>query len=244
MAVIVVFCTVYALVLPAITLSDEPICGQQVHTHTDSCYRTQIYVPDCGAVAHIHDETCEDALGNPACGFGERMLHGHTEVCYDRSGTLICQLPELQEHIHSEACSKTERKLICDLEEIPEHNHNRQCYGQVLVCTQEELTGHNHIDSCYDDTEMLICIIPAHTHDVSCKVPAYDPQADVEKPEDWEKTFENLSLTGRGAEDLLTIAVTQLGYRESKQNVVWNEDGSVKGYTRYGAWYGAPYIMC
>ena len=403
MAVIVVFCTVYALVLPAITLSENPNCGQQVHTHGDGCYRTQIVVPECAAAAHIHDETCEDSLQNPACGFGERILHSHAENCYDRSGILICQLPELQEHIHDATCGSTERKLICTLEELPEHahteecyeremvlicqeaeqqshlhteecysygeelscnqehDHSPECYERLLLCTCEELMLHNHIDSCYelqeklvcmegqqghihndtcyetvtnlscqqeqvaehlhtpscydeagqrccgmlsgvihvhddtcfkqiildepelicslpehthvdscyldaadcppvqkefycglglhqhnadcyDTTGALVCTIPVHTHDVSCKVPDYDPEADVETAADWEATVKDVALTGKWPADLLNVAATQLGYRESKRNVLWLEDGSVKGYTRYGAWYGAPYI--
>lgn len=39
LGVLVVFCTVYALVLPAITLSDQPVCGLDAHTHTEDCYR-------------------------------------------------------------------------------------------------------------------------------------------------------------------------------------------------------------
>lgn len=404
MAVIVVFCTVYALVLPAITLSEDPICGQQAHEHTEACYRTEIRVPACSAAMHVHDESCAGTLENPACGFGERVLHTHDGRCYDQTGELICQLPELQEHIHGEECGNTEQKLICTAEEVPghthgescyqsetvlicqeseklphthgdecyqlaeeptcqqEHEHTQECYERLLICTQEETEGHTHGDSCYelrdillcteaehdghmhgeechetvtnvtcekeqvadhqhtpscfneagericglisgvvhvhDDTcfkvihldepelicsipehihvdacfldasdlppvqkdvycEMgehehvetcydaegnLICTIPVHVHEVSCKVPDYDPEADLETPEDWEAAFKDLSLTGRWPEDLLSVAVTQLGYRESKQNVIWHEDGSVKGYTRYGAWYGAPYV--
>ena len=40
MAAVVVFCTVYALVLPAITKASDPICGLEEHTHTDGCYLT------------------------------------------------------------------------------------------------------------------------------------------------------------------------------------------------------------
>lgn len=404
MAAIVVFCTVYALVLPAITMSEDPICGQQAHEHTDACYRTEIRVPDCAAAAHVHGKGCTGTLENPACGFGEQVLHTHDGRCYDQKGQLICQLPELQEHIHSEACGKTEQKLICTQEETPghthaeacyehekvlicqepeqqphahgdecyqlaeeptceqDHEHTQECYERLLICTQEEVAGHTHgdscyeehenlicteaeqeghthgetcyevltnvtcelqqvadhlhtpscfneagericglisgvvhvhddtcfkvvhldkpelicsipehvhvdacfldasdlppvqkdfycergahehIETCYDATGILICTIPVHTHDVSCKVPDYDPEADLETAENWEATLEDLSLTGRWPEDLLNVAVTQLGYRESKQNVVWQEDGSVKGYTRYGAWYGAPYV--
>lgn len=36
--VAVAWCTTYALILPAITLSQDPICGVDGHAHTESCY--------------------------------------------------------------------------------------------------------------------------------------------------------------------------------------------------------------
>ena len=358
LALIVVFCTVYALVLPAITLAEDPICGQQAHEHTQACYRTQIRIPECAAASHVHGPDCEGTLGNPACGFGERVLHTHDGRCYDQWQKLICTLPELQEHLHTDECYKNETVLICQQAEQPphthgpecyetaaepscgeEHDHTEQCYASVLICAEAEGNSHSHSEACYetqtdtvctieqvadhlhtpscfneagericglisgvvhvhdetcfkvvqlDEPELvcgipehihvdacfldpealppvqkdfycekgehehleechdaagnLICTIPVHKHDVSCKVPDYDPQADVETPDDWEAALRDLSLTGNWPQDLLKVASTQLGYRESKRNVIWHEDGTVKGYTRYGAWYGAPYV--
>ena len=37
LACAVVFCTTSALILPAITLSAEPKCGLEEHTHTEDC---------------------------------------------------------------------------------------------------------------------------------------------------------------------------------------------------------------
>ena len=49
MAAVVVFCTVYALVLPAITMAGDPICGQTEHTHGDGCYRGYVMTAQCPA---------------------------------------------------------------------------------------------------------------------------------------------------------------------------------------------------
>ena len=39
-AAVVVFCTTYALILPAITLEGQTVyCGFQDHTHTEDCYQ-------------------------------------------------------------------------------------------------------------------------------------------------------------------------------------------------------------
>ena len=37
-AALVVFCTVYALILPAITMERPAECGLEEHTHTEACY--------------------------------------------------------------------------------------------------------------------------------------------------------------------------------------------------------------
>ena len=62
----------------------------------------------------------------------------------------------------------------------------------------------------------------------------------MENAEEWEKTLPE-ELSGDWAADVLAIAESQLGYRESKDNYIVAEDGSTKGYTRYGEWYGDPY---
>ena len=76
--------------------------------------------------------------------------------------------------------------------------------------------------------------------------PDSDPSADLETPEIWEKAFEKLKLTGEWAEDLIAVAETQFGYAESELNfdAVLNRERDeyvLKGWTRYGAWYGIPY---
>ena len=39
MACVVVFCTTYALILPAVTLTGDTYCGyDEEHTHSDECY--------------------------------------------------------------------------------------------------------------------------------------------------------------------------------------------------------------
>ena len=68
-----------------------------------------------------------------------------------------------------------------------------------------------------------------------------DPEADTETAADWENMFREIELTGVWAEDLITLTETQIGYTESEQNFILDEDGFKHGYTRYGGWYGNPY---
>ena len=54
---VVVFCTVYALILPALTLERKTICGQEEHMHTEACYSTEGQLI-CGKEEHTHTEAC------------------------------------------------------------------------------------------------------------------------------------------------------------------------------------------
>ncbi len=63
----------------------------------------------------------------------------------------------------------------------------------------------------------------------------------AETGKDWEATLAEARLTGSWPEDLLAVARTQLGYRESTTDFIIDTDGRQKGYTRYGRWYGSEY---
>lgn len=101
---IVVFCTTYALILPAITMT------QQTHVHTpEDCYERVLICGQeqailiCGAAegegAHLHTQDCFDEAGNAVCGLDESAGHEHTDGCYEDQ--LVC---EPEEHQHSLAC--------------------------------------------------------------------------------------------------------------------------------------------
>ena len=81
------------------------------------------------------------------------------------------------------------------------------------------------------------CGIEEHIHDIECYS---DENADVEAQLDWQEMFAG-HVTGNLAKDLVTIAESQIGYTESERNFQIDKEGRRNGYTRYGAWYGAPY---
>ena len=60
---IVVFCTVYVLILPAITLERKTTCGQEEHVHTEECYSVEGQLI-CGREEHLHTETCYAVADN------------------------------------------------------------------------------------------------------------------------------------------------------------------------------------
>ena len=76
--------------------------------------------------------------------------------------------------------------------------------------------------------------------------PESDLLADVETRDDWDQMLADLTLSGNWAEDLLAVAETQMGYKQSRRNFepVYNEEKNawdLHGWNRYGAWYGEPY---
>lgn len=195
-AAVVVFCTTYALILPAITMEKETICGLREHTHTDKCYTEKTrYLMHCtletepgDLVLHTHQEHCYTPDGKLICQIVERPAHTHDESCY-QAPACVCRQAETAGHTHSEACTTgrvltcttpvseghrhddsctTQRVLVCGMEETPGHSHSEACVSTetVLTCTEE----HEHADTCYTTVEVP-CPLPeseGHTHSESC----------------------------------------------------------------------------
>ena len=93
LACVVVFCTVYALILPAITM-EKGACEIPEHTHSEACYtqatsatRTEPVCTIESLNLHQHDDTCYDSEGNLTCGYADFVVHQHDSACYDEMGT-------------------------------------------------------------------------------------------------------------------------------------------------------------
>ena len=98
-------------------------------------------------------------------------------------------------------------------------------------------TEHQHTEACMQE-DAPICGLTEHIHQTGCYS---DPEADTETLLDWQNMFATYPYTGVLSKDLVGIAKTQVGYTESQLNYEANDEGVRRGYTRYGAWYGAPY---
>ena len=225
LAAVVVFCTTYALILPAITMTQETCCGMEEHQHGDDCYETVLVCDREFDVVqpegHIHTATCYEYEPVLTCGLEEceDILHAHTDACYDEEGNFICTQPEVIEgHTHTEDCYGYEETLICGEEE-----------------QQEILEPHRHTEACY--VREFACTKPEHTHSLICYS---DKSADLESAGEWEATIPE--LTGETAgENIALVAKSQIGYTQSGRNYEVDDAGGKHGYTRYGAWYGDPY---
>ena len=196
LAAVVVFCTTYALILPAITL--EKKCEIPEHTHTEACYtkvatqekRNLACGVDADTVIHHHDSSCYDENGNLWCLLPEVSAHVHGEDCYTvptiepphvhtaecyarERGELICTESTEPVHLHTEECYSESRNLTCGQEESSGHSHGEGCYDESgeLICTLEESAGHCHDDACYTITRETSCGMaeePAHQHSDEC----------------------------------------------------------------------------
>ena len=188
LACVVVFCTVYALILPAITL-EKGACEIPEHTHSEACY-TQVTStrtePVCTIESlnlHQHDDTCYDSEGNLTCGYADFVVHRHDATCYDEDGNLWCPLPEIETHEHTDSCYSVpetgEPELICDKTEVILHEHTSDCFDEDgnLICGKIQVLEHQHTDACFEtveepvDADTLTCTLPEdenHTHGPLC----------------------------------------------------------------------------
>ncbi len=175
LAAVVVFVTVYALILPAITL--EATCGMEEHTHTDECYEITVNTVktlECGVEIHSHTAECTDEAGNNICGKADFVVHTHDENCFNGE-TLVCTLPEKVAHTHSEECTTDGEGTACTLEEIIVHTHDETCYDETgaLSCGKLEVAEHVHSDACFKvengtEEKVLKCEATEHTHNDDC----------------------------------------------------------------------------
>ena len=171
LACVVVFCTVYALILPAITM-EKGACEIPEHTHSEACY-TQVTSatrtkPVCTIESlnlHQHDGTCYDSEGNLTCGYADFVVHQHDSACYDENGNRWCPLPEIETHEHTRSCYAVPET---DAPEV--HTHTDDCYtverGE-LICTESTEPAYVHTDDCYTETSALVCE-EDHEHTERC----------------------------------------------------------------------------
>lgn len=207
LACVVVFCTVYALIIPAVTMTNNTFCGKQEHVHSDACYETVLV---CGQSERVEaessalseEQTSADPIPSEEIVAADEAVQTENQTENQTEGTV---LPDGQDEATPAVGAA---KRVLHAETTAPHVHTEACYEKRLICQEEE---HEHTLQCHSD-----------------------PDA-VETPADWTAGLP--ALTGDRAKDLIAVAESQLGYTESEANFLVTEDGTVKGYTRYGAWY-------
>ncbi len=233
LAAIVVFCTVYALILPAITKERDAFCGFEEHVHTDECYT--VTVPLCEICGNPVTTGADDG----SLSYEDSAVSTDTATADDSvtqgedTGQPDTEEPPSEETSPEEKTSdETQEENKADTspdaesgnaeentsETAPEADHVHKIpegfVEKILTCEKEE---HTHTDICYSDKD-----------------------ADVEDESVWLSTIPEDLPTDWSA-SLIEVAKSQLGYTESTTNFTVGENGERHGYNRYSAWFGEPY---
>ena len=190
MACVVVFCTVYALILPVITIEQTYICGMEAHEHTEQCAAgAQNGTLLCSAETlgvHSHNSGCYAEDGTLQCGKSDQLLHTHDARCYGADQKLQCQLPEVKEHRHGDGCYSGDA-LVCGRQELYKHSHGDSCLDEngSLICGALAAKSHSHGDDCpvlVVEGTVWICGMEEHTHGDTCLAPEAQPTETVPQP--------------------------------------------------------------
>lgn len=329
MGALVVFCTAYALILPAVTMGKETYCGQEEHQHSEDCYllvRRGVATPGNAIPVLPEDvrlstpsdaqaaEPPEVVTATPSDAQAAELLGEAADTSADAQEAELPKIEaatpsnaQMSEHAEDEPellpkderpdSSGAESMIAADAEEadtplatpanakaIPTEPHK----SEVKVArprphsdsnssdwddeedtideddtdldedewfeedtdlindlepeeTEEELEDYIPYEQGIDYDEDLyelvrICGMEEHTHSLACYS---NPEADLETEEDWLRTLPE--LTGNLPEDIVAVAESQVEYRESEKNYEVEGTDTIKGYTRYGQWYGNPY---
>ena len=130
LAAVVVFCTTYALILPAITWEKQLICEQPEHVHTDACYE-EIDLSEIAKLATDSEEYGKIVFATDSNAATAKVLvceipeHTHTEACFDAPPAEKTQwLCGMEQHVHDESCYFEDGSLKCTLQE---HVHTEEC---------------------------------------------------------------------------------------------------------------------
>lgn len=201
LAVLVVVVTISALAMPALTLSNEVVCGMEEHTHTEECWAEEWITPQ-PALA------CEAELA------GMTLIHTHNDYCYDAVGNLICTIPELKFHVHGPECYQERRELICQEPQDLGHTHDASCYAYDkggLICGLEEGGGHTHTEECYPLERMA------------------EPQCGMEESDDVLDEAGNVVTPGHhhSEECYMQRVFQKLRYEHEETEDVLDEEGNV-----------------
>ena len=157
LASVVVFCTTYALILPAITMENES-CNIPEHLHTEECYSQVTVTTEKSLICtedttegHVHTDACYETVEVPVdaealtCKIQEGDGHHHNALCYG-TWKLIC---DKTEHIHTEACHVTEEETGTEQEIQDENLLNEDEEANKEVNTDEQADNNTDIEQDY-----------------------------------------------------------------------------------------------
>ena len=183
LAAVVVFCTTYSLIMPAITM-ETPQCGLEEHTHGSNCYESTLVCTQEES-GHTHGDGCYTVTTTRelTCSQEEGGGHTHGSGCYsteteevEKTGTRTETVQTGSQTVVDEVDEEgnvvsSHEEPIYEEQEV-EYTYTETVEREVLTCTESEGGGHTHDDSCYTETEHreLTCTEAetGHTHGEDC----------------------------------------------------------------------------
>lgn len=177
---VVVFCTVYALILPVVTQEAHAYCGQSEHTHDESCYKDILM---CGLEEHEHTDSCYDEQGNLICGLEE---HAHSADCYRQ--VLDCGM---EEHAHTLECFSNPDADLEDADDwkVPDKEEGQTVQERIVQVAESQVGVKESTDNYLVENETTKKGISRYG------------QWDGQPYEDWSGAFARFVLNKADADD-------------------------------------------
>ncbi|MCD8215623.1 MAG: hypothetical protein LUC97_08305 [Clostridiales bacterium] len=218
LALLVSLAVYWRLKYTGIALTNEVYCGLVEHTHTEECYETVLV---CGLEEGEEVFLEDDTLSGEAV---STETHVHTDDCYEK--VLICGL---EEHVHTVDCLTDH-----SLDETDEARAGGGSSGGEAdeETSEEEASSDEETEISSDEPQAVSDNNSESSESSSGGSSGGSSEEDYDLP----------TLTGYTLTDFAAAAESQIGYAESLTDcVISDEDGSLKGFTKYGQWYGNTY---
>lgn len=178
LAIIVVFCTTYMLILPAITLANETYCGYDAHLHEDGCYVIEKTL-NCSYISpESSEKEAEESEESTASVAGEVTSEAEETNTVNEKST--SETEETASEIE-ETASETEETASALEETTSETEETASALEETasdLQETESEATeeesakaseaAHTHTQECFVDVRKLVCTLQEHLHNEDC----------------------------------------------------------------------------
>lgn len=173
---IVVFCTVYALILPAITLERKTVCGQEEHSHTEECYSSDGQLT-CGKTEHTHTESCyaDDKTSEDQSGEDSQQTpeQNQTEGQEQNSG----QSQEQNQNQNQDQSQSQDQGQTSDDGNVAQNGEN----GDTAGTTADETAGNDEESVVAGSTSAPTAEGEDGTGSVTTTMEGFDLSADANK---------------------------------------------------------------
>ncbi|MCD7746564.1 MAG: DUF2272 domain-containing protein [Lachnospiraceae bacterium] len=232
--------------------SGNLICGLNEHTHSDGCYTK---VLTCGQEEHTHSAACYTVVETQAeTQQTAAETQAETTAQSSADGTAAQEIGTETDGTAAQgtgtqtdgAADGTTQEAETHTDGTAAQNADSQTEDASAGNGTETAGGAAGADSVTGSSEALTesGTTEAEEAEEAAELPESTTPVSSGEREDasvWEQSVAGVTLTGDWAEDIVAIALTQLGVSENKENFTVTEDGETHYYSRYGQWYGDDY---